>query len=122
MSYDEVKRVTEEEFVRAAEAVRIRHAPFKIPELSLPTLDQTDWYDRFFPDGKQHGSIFFFPDRTEIVVNTWMFLWLLMKVGEARTRDRLLAFFVHELIHLLFPHWRELDVNIEEERILKEMR
>jgi len=109
----------EEEYERAVERVEARYGTFRVPDVYIPTLDQTDWRDYFLPDGKFYGRIFFLDERSCIVINTWLFLRLLEEFGEGHVGDKLFRFFVHELVHHVRRELPDLEVNIIEERLVR---
>jgi len=120
MSYESFERIAMEEYGRVIRGATVRYGLFTPPEIYIPKLDEKDWEAEFLPPRMKFYGVMCFPkyETPFMALNTWAFVRELELLGETHVRRKLRVTLSHELIHQLYKHWPEIEINIETERLV----
>jgi len=121
---EELRSLIKEEYEKVVVRAWIMFGPFTAPEVRIPKLDDMKSWGYFFPEAgreKRYGVLVSYEEKPVIYVNPWLFLRYLDDLGTDWTRKKLASLLSHEIVHHVKPDLPEIDVNVEEAKLFREI-
>jgi hypothetical protein len=125
LNLEDLKRIVVDEYGKVMNKATKRYGSFTPIEVRLPRLDDEVWREELLPSRntmKLYGGIYFPEDAPPFMaLNTWAFIRELEELGEEHTRATVRRTLSHELIHYLRRGLSEVEINIESERLVRDI-
>jgi len=124
VSEKQLEHIVIEEYSRILDKATEKYGPFTTPKVYIPKLYEEQWKNELMPpedSAKFYGTVYYPPEGPFFVINTWALTRELEVFGEEHVRAKIKETLCHELMHVIRPTLSEVEINIEGEKLLREL-